>query len=91
MNSIISHACILLFRTRFIIDIQSFVIYGIQVDQRQRSILVKGKKSSSSLSSQSQMHSELEMSPIDKRSDYRFHCSIQPLYAVYDAVRNRIR
>lgn len=32
------------------------------------------------------IHLELELSPIDKKSDYRFYLIIQPLKIAYDAV-----
>lgn len=32
------------------------------------------------------IHVELELSPIDKKSDYRFYLIIQPLKIAYDAV-----
>ena len=72
-------ACLL---SRFVIDLQSFSIYGRETDSHQRPLLV----SSQSSSPISQMHSELELSPVDKRSDYRFNLLIQPLQIAYDAV-----
>ena len=33
------------------------------------------------------MSSELEFAPLDKKSDYRFHMTMQPLKIVYDSVR----
>ena len=32
------------------------------------------------------IHSELELSPMDKKSDYRLFLVLQPLKIVYDAV-----
>ena len=69
---------------RFLVSLQSFSIYGMRTTSSStRSLLVTAK---STRSSRPQVHSELELSPIDRRSDYRFHLVIQPLQIAYDAV-----
>lgn len=37
------------------------------------------------------MHCELELFPMDKRSDYRFNMAIEPLQITYDAVSREQR
>lgn len=32
------------------------------------------------------MHIEFELFPVDQKSDYRFHLTIEPLKIIYDAV-----
>ena len=54
----------------------------MQTVDNQRPLLVTAvSKSSLPL-----IHSELELSPMDKNSDYRLHLVIEPLRITYDAV-----
>ncbi|CAF1448566.1 unnamed protein product [Adineta ricciae] len=65
----------------FIIDLQSLSLFGMQGVGNQRPLLVTAiSKSSLPL-----IHSELELSPMDKKSDYRLHLVIEPLRITYDA------
>jgi hypothetical protein len=54
----------------------------MQTDKQHRPLLVTAV----STSSLSLIHSELELSPLDKRSDYRLDLVIEPLKITYDAV-----
>ncbi|UJR32361.1 hypothetical protein I4U23_019824 [Adineta vaga] len=65
----------------FIIDLQSLSLFGMQTINQSRPLLVTAV----SMSSLSLIHSELELSPMDKKSDYRLNFVIQPLKITYDA------
>jgi len=54
----------------------------MQTDKQQRPVLVTAV----STSSLPLIHSELELSPLDKKSDYRLYLVIEPLSIAYDAV-----
>ena len=59
----------------------------MQTDHQQRPLLVNAV----STSFFSLIHSELELAPLDKKSDYRFHLVIEPLQIAYDAVSSKHR
>ncbi|CAF4169559.1 unnamed protein product, partial [Adineta steineri] len=66
----------------FIIDIQSFSLFGMQTDKQQARPLLVAENFKSFLPL---IHSELEFSPMDKKSDYRLYLLIEPLKITYDA------
>ncbi|CAF0860696.1 unnamed protein product [Rotaria sordida] len=65
----------------FVIDLQSFSVFGMQTDNQHRPLLL----TAASTSSLPLIHSELEFSPIDKKSDYRLFLVLEPLKIAYDA------
>jgi hypothetical protein len=54
----------------------------MKTDTQHRPLLV----TAASKSSLPLIHSELELSPIDKKSDYKLYLIIEPLKIAYDAV-----
>jgi hypothetical protein len=57
----------------------------MQTDKQQRPVLVTAV----STSVLPLIHSELELSPLDKKSDYRLYLVIEPLSITYDAVSQK--
>ena len=71
---------------RFVVDLQTLAIFGKQTDIQTRPLLA-------TVASQSTLpviHVELELAPMDKKSDYRLFLVIEPLEIVYDAVSYNI-
>ncbi|CAF4500850.1 unnamed protein product, partial [Rotaria sp. Silwood2] len=66
----------------FKVDLQSFSVFGMKIDNQHRPLLV----TAASKSYLPLIHSELEFSPIDKKSDYRLFLVLEPLKISYDAV-----
>jgi len=57
----------------------------MQTDAQYRPLLV----TAASISTLPLIHVELELSPLDKKSDYRFYLVIEPLKIAYDAVSEK--
>jgi len=57
----------------------------MQTNTQYRPLLV----TSASISNLPLIHVELELSPMDKKSDYRFYLNIEPLKIAYDAVSKK--
>ncbi len=57
----------------------------MQTDAQYRPLLV----TAASISTLPLIHVELELSPLDKKSDYRFYLVIEPLKIGYDAVSEK--
>ena len=72
---------------RFIIDLQTLTIFGKQTDTQIRPVLATGD----AISTLPVIHVELELAPLDKKSDYRLSLRIEPLKIVYDAVGDRVQ
>ena len=71
---------------RFVIDLQTLALFGKQTDTQTRPLLA----TVASESTLPVIHVELELAPMDKKSDYRLFLVIEPLKIVYDAVRDTI-
>ncbi|CAF2072620.1 unnamed protein product [Rotaria magnacalcarata] len=65
----------------FKVDLQSFSLFGMQTDNNHRPSLVMA----ASASSLPLIHIELELSAVDKKSDYRLFLVLEPLKITYDA------
>ncbi|CAF3466630.1 unnamed protein product [Rotaria sp. Silwood1] len=65
----------------FKVDLQSISLFGMQTDNQYRPLLV----TAASTTILPLIHSELEFSPIDKKSDYRLLLVLEPLKITYDA------
>ncbi|CAF3407571.1 unnamed protein product [Rotaria socialis] len=65
----------------FKVDLQSFSLFGMQTDNNHRPPLVMA----ASVSSLPLIHIELELSAIDKKSDYRLFLVLEPIKITYDA------
>ncbi len=67
---------------RCVIDLQTIQIFGMRHNkQHQPALLLEMLPSSFP-----HMHIEFELFPVDQKSDYRFHLTIEPLKIIYDAV-----
>jgi hypothetical protein len=67
---------------RCVIDLQSIYIFGMRYnEQHQPPLLLQMLPSLSP-----HVHAEFELSPMDQKSDYRLHLTIEPLKIIYDAV-----
>lgn len=72
---------------RFNIDLQTLTISGKQTDTPNRPVLATGN----AISTLPVIHVELELAPLDKKSDYRLLLRIEPLKIVYDAVGDHVQ
>lgn len=72
---------------RFNIDLQTLAIFGKQTDTQIRPVLATGD----AISTHPVIHVELELAPLDKKSDYRLFLRIEPLKIVYDAVGDQVQ
>jgi hypothetical protein len=71
------------FILRLVLDLGYFQIFGLKSgDEHRPLMLTSARKSSNSL-----MHIEFELAPINKKSDYRFLLIMEPLTIIYDAVK----
>jgi hypothetical protein len=65
-----------------VIDLQSIQIFGMGYNKQYRPTLLLEMLPSSS----PDVHVEFELFPVDQKSDYRLHLTIEPFKIIYDAV-----
>jgi hypothetical protein len=64
------------------VDLQTIQIFGMQCNNQKAPILMMGIAPGFSPF----VHVEFELFPVDKKSDYRFHMTVEPLKIFHDAV-----
>jgi hypothetical protein len=72
----------LLLLLRCIIDVHYIQLSGIRHDNQSQPVLLIEMSPSSS----PHAHIEFELFPMDQKSDYRLHFTVEPVKAIYDAV-----
>lgn len=72
---------------RFTVSLQTMSIHGMETDNRTRPLLA----TEAIQSNLPLIQIEFELSPLDKKSDYRLYLVIGALRIEYDAVRNEER